>query len=128
MVCPLGAAVCHHCTASFAAVHTAAAMENIPSRSFVANRLGNLLFNFSLVPTQAHTSPDKLVVTHYRLFGLVSSNEEIPWNKVAGFKHRSGLVWDAIAIETRGQSGALIAPLEKADARALKAVLQRLER
>lgn len=128
MVCPLGASVCHHCTASFAAVNTAAAMENIPSRSFVANRLGNLLFNFSLVPTRAYTSPDKLVVTHYRLFGLVSSDEEIPWNKVAGFKHRSGIIWDAIAIETRGQSGAWIAPLNKQDASALKAMLQRLER
>lgn len=128
MVCPLGASVCHHCNASFANAAIATAMESIPNRSFIANRLGNLLLNFSFIPTRAYTSPEKLVVTHYRLLGLVSSNEEIPWNKVAGFKHRSGILWDSISIETRGQSGAWISPLNKVDANALKTVLQRLER
>lgn len=128
MVCPLGATVCHHCNASFEGVADATAMQNITAHTFVASRTGNTLLNFSLVPTRAYVSPEKLIVTHYRMFGLVSHNEEIPWNKVAGFAHRSGLIWDAISIETRGQSGTVIAPLPKPEALALKAVLQRLER
>ena len=39
-----------------------------------------------------------------------------------------GLLWDAISIETRGQTAATISNLSKSNARRLKSVLQSLER
>lgn len=55
--------------------------------------------------------------------GLTARHEELPWEKVARFSHRSGLFWDAIAIETRGQTAATISCLSKRNAAKLKKLL-----
>jgi len=86
------------------------------------------LLNLSFTPQQASFSKEKIVITSYRFFGLICSQEEIPWEKVAGFSHHSGLIWDSINIETRGQTSALIAGLSMMNGVKIKSLLQELEK
>lgn len=93
-----------------------------------ASRMGTLLIRFSLFPQEARFSSEKIVIRTYGFLGLTSSEEEILWEKVAGFAHRNGIFWDLVAIETRGQTQAVIACLSKADSHRVREVLQGLEK
>lgn len=53
--------------------------------------------------------------------------EEIPWHKVAGFDYLSGIFWDRVRIETRGQSSTELPCLAKSDGKRIREVLQQLE-
>ena len=64
----------------------------------------------------------------YGFLALSSNDEEILWEKVAGFAHRNGIIWGTISIETRGQTPALITGLRKADSEKVRQVLQVLEK
>ncbi|GGW85815.1 hypothetical protein GCM10007391_19270 [Alteromonas halophila] len=61
------------------------------------------------------------------LFGLWRDSDEIQWSKVAGFSYRTGIFWDRIDIETRGQKPSTILGLDKSDGETLRNVLQKLE-
>lgn len=93
-----------------------------------ASRLGTLLIRFSLFPQEARFTPEKIVIRTYGFLGLTSSDEEILWEKVAGFAHRNGIFWDLVSIETRGQTQAVIACLGKQDSQRIREVLQGLEK
>ena len=93
-----------------------------------ATFLGSLVNHGSLIPQRAFFTAEKIVVRTYGFLGLTSNDEEILWEKVAGFAHRNGLIWDAISIETRGQTRAWISGLTKADGDKIRSVLQRLEK
>lgn len=92
-----------------------------------ADALATLLLQWSLHPQRIKVQPDKLTLSSFSWFGFAAQHEELPWEKVAGFSHRSGLIWDAIAIETRGQTAATISCLSKRSARRLKGILQSVE-
>ncbi|MCP3980954.1 MAG: hypothetical protein GY716_16790 [bacterium] len=70
---------------------------------------------------------EKIVICTPGLFNLSQQEEEIPWRKVAGFDYRSGIFWDQVTIETRGQSSSKIMCLAKADGTRIRQVLQDLE-
>ena len=89
---------------------------------------GTLLSRFSILPQEAYFSSDKIIIATPGFFGLTQNNEEILWEKIAGFQHKDGIVWDTIWIETRGQSSASITALRKGDASKIKGILQKLEK
>ena len=122
---PLEAKVCRHCQHKFREV-----TQRTQFRPFQikADALATLLLQWRLFPQKASFNADKLIISSYGFFGLTSHDEEIPWEKVAGFTHRSGLFWDYVSIETRGQSAAVINCLKKDDAQKIRNVLQALER
>ena len=93
-----------------------------------ASRLGSLLLRWSLFPQEARFSPEKIVIRTYGFLALTSSEEEILWEKVAGFSHRNGVFWDQVSIETRVQTQAVISCLGKSASRRIKDVLQGLEK
>lgn len=70
---------------------------------------------------------EKIVLSTPGRFNLSKQEEEIPWKKVAGFDYRSGIFWDQVTIETRGQSASTIPCLAKSDGRRIRQVLQELE-
>ena len=70
---------------------------------------------------------EKIVISTPGLFNLSKQEEEIPWKKVAGFDYRSGIFWDHVTIETRGQSSSKMACLAKPDGARIREVLQELE-
>ncbi len=119
-----GARLCRWCSTKLA---TASASRKLSAFTIKADAIGTLLVRQSFHPQVAAFTQDKIVITTYGLFGLTSSNEEIPWEKVAGFKHHSGLIWDQVQIETRGQSSAVISCLSRADGARIKQVMQGLE-
>ena len=70
---------------------------------------------------------EKIVISTPGMFNLSRQEEEIPWRKVAGFDYRSGIFWDQVTIETRGQSSSRMACLAKSDGIRIRQVLQELE-
>jgi len=70
---------------------------------------------------------EKIVISTPGVFGLSRQEEEIPWRKVAGFDYKSGIFWDQVTIETRGQSSSAMPCLAKSDGRRIRQVLQALE-
>ncbi len=89
---------------------------------------GTFLTRLSFHPQEANFSNEKILIRTYGFLGLTKHDEEIPWEKIAGFQHKDGIIWDAIWIETRGQSSAYISALKKSDSLRVKALLQRLEK
>jgi ribosomal protein L40E len=70
---------------------------------------------------------EKIVISTPGLLNLSRQEEEIPWRKVAGFDYHSGIFWDRVTIETRGQSSSTLTCLNKADGARIRQVLQELE-
>ncbi|HEX7025668.1 MAG TPA: hypothetical protein VF268_00360, partial [Gammaproteobacteria bacterium] len=70
----------------------------------------------------------KIVVRTYGFLGLTSSEDEVLWEKIAGFTYRSGFFWDSVGIETRGQSSAVIVCLSRDDAVKIVKILRDLEK
>ncbi len=60
-------------------------------------------------------------------FNLTRKEEEIPWRKLAGFDCESGIFWDQVTIETRGQSASKMSCLDKSDGQRIRQVLHDLE-
>ncbi len=93
-----------------------------------AAALPTLLQRGRFLPQTIALTREKIVVSTPGAFRLSQRDEEIPWEKVAGFDYRSGLLWDQVRIETRGQSSTAVPCLDKKDARRIRHVLQQLER
>ena len=123
--CPFEAKKCKHCGSTL--LNKTTALINQKTVAIDSELLPTLLVELSLTPQRVVITKDKLIITSYSLLGLISHDEEIPWEKVAGFSHRSGIFWDTIAIETRGQTSARIACLSRSNAGKIKQVLQQLE-
>lgn len=96
--------------------------------SVSAGLLPTLLQRGRFLPQTITLTRDKIVVGTPGVLRLSHRDEEIPWEKIAGFDYRSGLFWDTIRIETRGQSSSSIPCLSKHDGRRIRGVLQQLER
>ncbi len=47
--------------------------------------------------------------------------------QIAGFDYRSGIFWDQVTIETRGQSSSKMTCLDKPDGERIRQMLQDLE-
>ncbi|MCA9003001.1 MAG: zinc ribbon domain-containing protein [Planctomycetes bacterium] len=121
---PHGARKCRWCGNRLGEI----ANPDLEGFEVVASRLASLLIRGVIFPQKAFFSTEKIVIRTPSTFGLTSNEEEILWEKVAGFTQRNGIFWDRIAIETRGQSTAVITCLRKHDSQRIRQVLQGLER
>lgn len=71
---------------------------------------------------------EKIVISTPGPFNLSRQEEEIPWRKVAGFDYRSGIFWDRVTVETRGQSSSTMACLAKEDGQRIRRMMRQVER
>lgn len=92
-----------------------------------ARRLPTILQRGRFLRQIINLTEEKIVIITPGLFNLSRQEEEIPWRKVAGFDYRSGIFWDLVTVETRGQSSSKMACLAKADGVRIREVLQALE-
>ena len=92
-----------------------------------AEQLPTLLQRGRLLVQSITLTREKIIVSTPGPFNLSKKEEEIPWRKVAGFDYRSGIFWDQVKIETRGQSSSRMMCLKKADGQRIRDVLQQLE-
>lgn len=90
--------------------------------------LPTLLLAATFLPQKCFMSTEKIVISTPHAFGLAVTTEEVLWNKITGFQHHSGIMWDHIAIETRGQTKNQIANLSKENAQKIVAILQKLQK
>ena len=63
----------------------ASGLAGIAPTTIVSDSLAALIIEFSIHPQRIKIDCEKILITSYSLFGLVENNEEIPWEKVAGF-------------------------------------------
>ena len=118
---PEGAKVCGHCQYRFSQISIDVTQI---SMRFNAEVLASLLFRFRLLPQEITTDEDKITIDSPGIFRLWNNTDEVPWNKIAGFNYRSGIIWDKIEIETRGQKPSIILGLSKDNSEQLRKVLQ----
>ncbi len=123
-LCPEDAKKCRWCGFRFG---DSARRIGIEEFEISARLLPTFLMRFRLLPERIRFNEEKLVVSTPGLFHLWVNEAEVPWNKVAGFDYRSGIFWDAVEIETRGQKPTIIRCLAKADGEKFRATLRRLE-
>jgi ribosomal protein L40E len=95
--------------------------------SVTARLLSTILQRGRFLTQTMSLTQEKIVITTPGIFGLSRQEEEIPWRKVAGFDYKSGIFWDQVTIETRGQSSSTMPCLAKPDGRRIRQVLQDLE-
>lgn len=93
-----------------------------------AKLIPTFLIRFRLLPESIRFSEDKVVVSTPGVFRLWVNETEVPWNKVAGFDYRSGIFWDSVEIETRGQKPTTIRCLSKDHGRRVRDILRSLEK
>ena len=86
-----------------------------------------MLIRARLLCESIRFNEEKVVISTPGLFRLWVNEAEVPWNKVAGFDYRSGIIWDSILIETRGQKPTMIRCLSKEDGERFRAILRSLE-
>jgi hypothetical protein len=116
---------CRWCSHEF---ESPAAGPEFEPFSVTARFLPTVLQRGRFLRQRIDLSREKIVVSTPGLFGLSRRDEEIPWKKVAGFDYRSGIFWDTVTVETRGQSSSAIPCLSKEDGARIRSVLQQLER
>ena len=83
MLCPEDARVCYHCGAAFK--REASGLAGIAPTNIISDSLAALIIEFSIHPQRIKIDCEKILIASYSLFGLVENNEEISWEKVAGF-------------------------------------------
>ncbi|ARD22037.1 zinc ribbon domain-containing protein [Shewanella japonica] len=118
---PLEAKVCMHCHYRFSQISIDVTQL---SMSFNSEVLASLLFRFRFLPQEIVTDEDKITINTPGIFRLWNNTDEVPWNKIAGFNYRSGIIWDKVEIETRGQKPSTILGLSKDNSEQLRKVLQ----
>jgi len=94
---------------------------------FTAVQLATILLRFRILCESIRFNEEKVVVSTPGLFRLWVNESEVPWNKVAGFDYRSGIFWDSVQIETRGQQPTTIRCLAKEDGERFRDILRSLE-
>jgi len=90
-------------------------------------RVATLLLRGRLRPQVLRLTREKIQIRTPGIFNLSVREEEIPWGKVAGFDYHSGIFWDRVTIETRGQKSSTVPCLAKEDGERIREVLRQLE-
>lgn len=123
-LCPEEAKICRWCGFTFGAP---AKKIGIDEFEITAQPLPTFLIRLRFLCESIRFNEEKLVVSTPGFFRLWVNENEVPWNKVAGFDYRSGIFWDAVEIETRGQNPTKIRCLSKQDGERLRDILRSLE-
>lgn len=125
---PEDARVCRWCGHGFASDGAAGAgLVDFEPFQVEAEPLPTFLVRGRLRRQTMVLTREKILVRTPGLFNLSVREEEIPWAKVAGFDYHSGILWDRVRIETRGQSSTDFPCLAKEDGERIRAVLRQLE-
>jgi ribosomal protein L40E len=117
---------CRWCGETFEA-RARSDVRQIEPFAVTAKLLPTVLQRGRFLPQTISLTPEKIVISTPGAFNLSRKEEEIPWRKVAGFDYRSGIFWDQVTIETRGQSASRMSCLDKADGQRIRQLLQELE-
>ena len=115
---------CPHCGHSFAREEKIASVEAYTAK---ASLLPTLLVRGRLIPQEIHLSSEKIVIQTWGFFWLSRTDEDIPWEKIAGYHYHSGLFWDSVEIQTRGQKANSIGCLPKSSGVKVKEILERMK-
>lgn len=126
-LCPHDAKKCRWCGHEFKRA-AARKMSSFEPFEIVADQLATLLIRLRLLPESIKFSEEKVIVSTPGFLRLWTNENEVPWNKVAGFDYRSGIFWDMVVIETRGQKPTLIRCLAKKDGERVRELLRDLEK
>ena len=92
-----------------------------------ARLLPTLIYRGRLLPQSISLTQEKIVIHTPGVFNLSQQQEEVPWRKIAGFDYRSGIFWDQVTVETRGQTKARMLGLAKSDGTRIRQILQDLQ-
>lgn len=115
---------CPHCGHSFAREQKIATVAAYTAK---AAQLPTMLMRIRLIPQEIHLSPEKIVIQTWGLFWLSRTDEEIPWEKIAGYHYHAGLFWDSVEIQMRGQKANSIGCLPKSSGLKVKEILERMK-
>lgn len=115
---------CSFCGHNFARERRVAAVEPFHAK---AELLPTFLIRRRLIPQEIRLTSEKIQILTYGIFWLSRTDDEIPWEKIAGYHYRSGLFWDAVEIQTRGQKANHITCLRKSDGLKVKEILERMK-
>ena len=110
-----------HCGHSFAREKKSAAIEAYVAKAAL---LPTLLLRGRLIPQEIALSAEKIVIQTWGFFWLSRTDAEIPWEKVAGYHYHSGIFWDSVEIQTRGQKANSISCLPKTSGERVKEILE----
>ena len=124
-ICKSGAKICKWCLNSLNIKNK----EDLNFKSFEisAELIPTILLSGKFLCQISVFSQKKIAITTPYAFGLASKTEEVLWSKVTGFQHHSGVVWDSVTIETRGQTTNQINFLSKKNARKIAEILRKLQ-
>jgi hypothetical protein len=123
-VCRQEAAKCAFCGHSFAREKKVAAVEAFSGKAAL---FPTLILRGRLIPQQIHLNAEKIVIQTWGLFGLSRTDEEIPWEKIAGYHYHAGLFWDSVEIQTRGQKANQMGCLPKTEGLRIKSILEQMK-
>lgn len=101
---------CQHCGHSFARDERIAEIEDYTAEAAL---LATILLRGRLIPQKIHLSAEKIVIQTWGFLWLSRTDEDIPWEKIAGYHYHSGFFWDRVEIQTRGQRANVIGGLPK---------------
>ena len=89
--------------------------------------LPTIILRGRLIPQEIHLTQEKILIQTYGVFWLSRTDEEIPWEKIAGYHYYSGRFWDSVEIQTRGQKANKMTGLPKAQGLKVKEILERMK-
>lgn len=112
---------CPHCGHSFARDERVASIEEYTAE---ASLVATLLLRGRLIPQKIHLSAEKIVIQTWGMFWLSRTDEDIPWEKIAGYHFHSGFFWDRVEIQTRGQKSNVIGGLPKGSGAVIKEIFE----
>jgi RNA polymerase subunit RPABC4/transcription elongation factor Spt4 len=92
-----------------------------------ASLLATVLLRGRLIPQEIHLTPEKIVILTWGFLWLSRTDEEIPWEKIAGYHYHSGWFWDNVEIQTRGQKANSIGCLHKSSGPRIKEILEQMK-
>ena len=114
---------CRYCGHDFTREEKVAGIEPYSAK---ASFLPTLFFRGRLIPQEIHLSSEKIVIKTWGLLWLSHTDEDIPWEKIAGYHYQSGWFWDGIEIQTRGQKANNIGGLSKSHGQTIKKILEQM--
>lgn len=115
---------CPWCGHNFARQQRIATVEPL---SVKADLFPTIFQRGRLIPQEMHLTPEKILIQTYGFFWLSRTDEEIPWEKIAGYHYHSGWFWDSVEIQTRGQKANQMTCLPKDQGNKIKAILERMK-
>jgi hypothetical protein len=115
---------CPFCGHNFARQQRIATVEPFSAK---AAFVPTIFLRGRLIPQELHLTPEKILIVTHGFFWLSRTDEEIPWEKIAGYHYHSGWFWDSVEIQTRGQRANHMTCLPKQEGARIKEILERMK-